>query len=84
MLSWVVLSFMFTVALIIIGLRRWEGWMVASITNIGWLVHTMVNGNGILEAIVNVISLVITVIFWVRWNKDQRVKDRDEIVGSRT
>ena len=49
--------------------------MVASIANIGWLVHTILNGNKILEIIVNVISLVITIIFWVRWNRDQRGSD---------
>ena len=78
MLAWGVLSLLYTISILIIGMRRWEGWMFASLTNVGWIFYTAVNGNAVL-VIISVVSLVVTVIFWVRWNKDQRLKDSTEI-----
>ena len=74
MLAWGVLSVLYTISILIIGMRRWEGWMFASLTNVGWIFYTAVNGNVVL-VIISIVSLVVTVIFWVRWNKDQRVED---------
>ena len=44
MLVWGVLSFLFLVSLLIIGMRRWEGWMFASLTNAGWIIYSLVDG----------------------------------------
>ena len=78
MLAWGVLTVLYTISILIIGMRRWEGWMFASLTNVGWIFYSAVNGN-IAIVIISIVSLVVTVIFWMRWNKDQRVKDHDEI-----
>lgn len=78
MLAWGVLSLLFTISLLIIGMRRWEGWMFASLTNVGWIIYSAVNGN-IAIVIISIVSFVVTVIFWMRWNKDQRVKDSNAV-----
>ena len=78
MLAWGVLSLLYTISILIIGFRRWEGWMFASLTNVGWVIYSAVYGNVVL-IIISAVALVVTVIFWVRWNKDQRVTDSNEI-----
>ena len=83
MLAWGVLSLLYTISILIIGMRRWEGWMFASITNVGWIIYSAVNGN-IALVIISIVSLIVTFIFWVRWNKDQRGKDSDEVYARGT
>ena len=75
MLVWGVLSFLFLVSLLIIGMRRWEGWMFASLTNAGWIIYSLVDGVRVVELVFSALGLVLTVIFWLRWNKDQKAKD---------
>lgn len=72
---WGVLSFLFLVSLVIIGMRRWEGWMFASLTNVGWIIYALVGGVRVVELVFNALALVITVVFWVRWNSDQQASD---------
>jgi hypothetical protein len=79
MLAWTVLSLLFLLSLVIIGLRRWEGWIFALITNVGWIVYSTVGGVRWIELVVNLIGLVVSVIFLVRWNRDQRAKDEAEV-----
>ena len=79
MLAWSVLSLLFLLSLVIIGLRRWEGWIFAVITNVGWIVYSMVGGVRVVELVINSIGLVVSVIFLVRWRKDQRAKDEAEL-----
>ena len=79
MLAWTVLSLLFLLSLVIIGLRRWEGWIFAVITNIAWIVYSVVGGVRVVELVVNVIGLIVSVIFLVRWNRDQRAKDEAEL-----
>lgn len=67
---------LYTISLLIIGFRRWEGWMFASLTNAGWIIYSAVYGNVVL-IIISAAALVVTVIFWLRWNKEQRVIDSD-------
>jgi hypothetical protein len=79
MLAWTVLSLLFLLSLVIIGLRRWEGWIFALITNVGWIVYSTVGGVRWIELVVNLIGLVVSVIFLVRWRRDQRAKDEAEV-----
>jgi nicotinamide riboside transporter PnuC len=79
MLAWTVLSLLFLLSLVIIGLRRWEGWIFAVITNIAWIVYSVVGGVRVVELVVNVIGLIVSVIFLVRWNRDQRARDEAEL-----
>jgi hypothetical protein len=79
MLAWSVLSLLFLLSLVIIGLRRWEGWIFAVITNVGWIVYSLVGGVRVVELVINSIGLVVSVIFLVRWRKDQRAKDEAEL-----
>jgi nicotinamide riboside transporter PnuC len=78
MFAWAVLSLLFLLSLVIIGLRRWEGWIFAVITNVAWIVYSVVGGVRVVELVVNSIGLVISVIFLVRWNRDQRARDEAE------
>jgi uncharacterized membrane protein len=78
MLAWTVLSLLFLLSLVIIGLRRWEGWIFALITNVGWIAYSMVGGVRVVELVVTLIGLVVSVIFLVRWYRDQRAKDEAE------
>jgi hypothetical protein len=78
MLAWSVLSVIFIVALVIIGLRRWEGWMFASIINAGWIVYSVVDGVRVVELVIHALALVVTVVFWLRWRREQRVWDAQE------
>ena len=79
MLAWSVLSLLFLLSLVIIGLRRWEGWIFAVITNVGWIVYSLVGGVRVVELVINSIGLVVSVIFLVRWRKDQQAKDEAEL-----
>lgn len=75
MFAWGVLSLLFAVSLVIIGLRRWEGWLFAALTNLGWIVYSTVDGVRVVELVFSVVSLVVCVIFLVRWNREQRAED---------
>ena len=75
MVAWGVLSVIFIVALVVIGLRRWEGWMFASIINVGWVIYSLVDGVRVLELVMHALALVVTVTFWLRWNREQKVLD---------
>jgi hypothetical protein len=78
MLAWGVLSLLYTISLLIIGMRRWEGWMFATLTNVGWIIYSAVYAN-IAIVIISIVSLVVTLIFWMRWNKDQKAIDSNEV-----
>ena len=78
MLAWGVLSLLYTISLLIIGMRRWEGWMFATLTNVGWIIYSAVYAN-IAIVIISSVSLVVTFIFWMRWNKDQKAIDSNEV-----
>ena len=75
MVTWGVLSFLFLISMVIIGMRRWEGWMFASLTSVGWIIYALVDGVRVVELIFSILGLVLSVIFWLRWNKDQKAKD---------
>jgi hypothetical protein len=79
MLIWGVLSAIFLVSLVIIGMRRWEGWMIASLTNVGWIISSVVDGVRVVELVFSILGLVVSVIFWLRWNKEQRILDEAEL-----
>ena len=79
MLAWSILSLLFLLSLVIIGLRRWEGWIFAVITNVAWIVYSLVGGVREVELVINSIGLVVSVVFLVRWRKDQRAKDEAEL-----
>ena len=79
MLAWSILSLLFLLSLVIIGLRRWEGWIFAVITNAAWIVYSVVGGVRVVELVVNSIGLVVSVIFLVRWRREQRAKDEAEL-----
>ena len=78
MFAWTVLSLLFLLSLVIIGLRRWEGWIFAVITSVGWIVYSVVGGVRVVELVVHALLLVVSVIFLVRWNRAQRVLDENE------
>ena len=79
MVTWGVLSFLFLVSMLIIGMRRWEGWMFASLTSVGWIIYSLVGGVRVVELIFSVLCLVLSVIFWRRWNRDQKARDEAAI-----
>lgn len=78
MLAWSVLSLLFLISLVIIGLRRWEGWIFAVITSVGWIVYAVVGGVRVVELVIHSLALVVSVLFLVRWNRAQRAGDEDE------
>ena len=78
MVAWTVLSLLFLLSLVIIGLRRWEGWIFAVITSVGWIVYSLVGGVRVVELVVHALLLVVSVIFLVRWNRAQRALDEEE------
>jgi hypothetical protein len=79
MFAWTVLSLLFLLSLVIIGLRRWEGWIFAVITSVGWIVYSLVGGVRVVELVVHVLLLLVSVLFLVRWYRAQRVLDEEEI-----
>ena len=78
MLAWGVLSLLYTISFLIIGMRRWEGWMFATLTNVGWVIYSAIYAN-LAIVIISVVSLVVTSIFWMRWNKDQKAIDSNRV-----
>jgi lysylphosphatidylglycerol synthetase-like protein (DUF2156 family) len=77
MFAWTVLSLLFLISLLIIGLRHWAGWMFACITSVGWIVYSLVGGVRVIELVVSILGLVLSVLFLVRWNRDQRALDEE-------
>ena len=57
------------VALIMIGLRNWGGWLVFAIDNVAWMVYSAVNRESVVVHIFNILLLAITVYFAYRWGK---------------
>ena len=78
MLAWGVLSLLYTISLLIIGMRRWEGWMFATLTNVGWIIYSAVYAN-LAIVIISVVGLIVTLIFWLRWSREQKAKDGSEL-----
>ena len=78
MLAWGVLSLLYTISILIIGMRRWEGWMFASITNVGWIIYSAVYAN-LAIVIISIVGLIVTFIFWLRWSREQKAKDGNHI-----
>jgi hypothetical protein len=78
MLAWGVLSLLYTISLLIIGMRRWEGWMFATLTNVGWIIYSAVYANLAL-LIISIVGLVVTFIFWLRWSREQKAKDANQL-----
>ncbi len=56
-------------ALIMIGLRNWGGWLVFAIDNVAWMVYSAVNRESVVVHIFNILLLAITVYFAYRWGK---------------
>ena len=81
MLAWGVLSLLYTISILIIGMRRWEGWMFASITNVGWIIYSAVYAN-LAIVIISIVGLIVTFIFWLRWSREQKAKDANQIYES--
>ena len=81
MLAWGVLSLLYTICILIIGMRRWEGWMFASITNVGWIIYSAVYAN-LAIVIISIVGLIVTFIFWLRWSREQKAKDGNQIYES--
>jgi lysylphosphatidylglycerol synthetase-like protein (DUF2156 family) len=77
MFAWTVLSLLFLISLLIIGLRHWAGWMFACITSVGWIVYSLVGGVRVIELVVSILGLILSVVFLVRWNREQRVLDEE-------
>ncbi len=69
MVAWSVLSAGIGVALIMIGLRNWGGWLVFAIDNVAWMVYSAVNRESVVVHIFNILLLAITVYFAYRWGK---------------
>lgn len=84
MVAWSVLTLLFAISLLIIGLRHWEGWMFASITGVGWLVYSVVGGVRVVELIFNLVVLVVSVVFLVRWSREQKARDEDRAYAETT
>ena len=67
--AWSILSAGAAVALIMIGLRNWGGWLLFAIDNAGWLIYSAVNHQSVVIQIFNLLMLFITVFFAYRWGK---------------
>jgi len=67
--AWSILSAGIAVALIMIGLRNWGGWLLFAIVNVAWMVYSAVNHEAVVVHIFNIVMLVVTVYFAYRWGK---------------
>jgi hypothetical protein len=67
--AWSILSAGAAVALIMIGLRNWGGWLLFAIDNVAWMVYSAVNHESVVRHIFNILMLFITVYFAYRWGK---------------
>jgi len=67
--AWSVLSAGIAVALIMIGLRNWGGWLLFAIVNVAWMVYSAVNHEPVVVHVFNIAMLVVTVYFAYRWGK---------------
>ena len=56
-------------ALIMIGLRNWGGWLVFAFTNVAWMVYSAVHNASVVVHIFNILMIAITVYFAYRWGK---------------
>jgi hypothetical protein len=70
LVAWSILSGAGVVlALIMIGLRNWGGWLVFAFTNVAWMVYSAVRNESIVVHIFNLLMIAITVYFAYRWGK---------------
>ena len=56
-------------ALIMIGLRNWGGWVVFAFDNLAWMVYSAVHKGSVVVHIFNLLMIAITVFFAYRWGK---------------
>jgi hypothetical protein len=70
LVAWSILSgAAVVVALIMIGLRNWGGWLVFAFTNVAWMVYSAVQNESVVVHIFNLLMIAITVYFAYRWGK---------------
>ena len=56
-------------ALIMIGLRNWGGWLVFAFANVAWMVYSAIHHASVVVHIFNILMIAITVYFAYRWGK---------------
>jgi len=70
LVTWSILSGAGVVlALIMIGLRNWGGWLVFAIESAAWMVYSAVQNASVVVHIFNLLMIAITVYFAYRWGK---------------
>ena len=52
--------------------------MFATLTNVGWIIYSAVYAN-LAIVIISIVGLVVTFIFWLRWSREQKAKDGNQI-----
>jgi hypothetical protein len=66
---WSILSAGAALALIMIGLRNWGGWLLFAFDSVAWLVYSAVRHELVVVLIFHVLMIAITVYFAYRWGK---------------
>jgi hypothetical protein len=69
LVAWSILSAGVAIALIMIGLRNWGGWLVFAIDSVVWLVYSAVRHESVVVLIFDLLMIAITVYFAYRWGK---------------
>ena len=65
--TWSIVGLAAALALIMIGLRNWGGWLVLTIATIVSLVYSAVSHQVVVVHILNILVLAISVFFTYRW-----------------
>ena len=57
-------------ALIMIGVKNWGGWLVFAFINVAWMVYSAVNNQPVVVHVFNLLMIAITVYFAYRWGRN--------------
>jgi len=65
--TWSIVGVAAALALIMIGLRNWGGWLVLAIAAVVSLVYSAVSHQVVVVHLLNILTLAISVFFTYRW-----------------
>ena len=65
--TWSIVGLAAALALVMIGLRNWGGWLVLALAAIVSLVYSAVSHQVVVVHIFNILALAISVFFTYRW-----------------
>jgi hypothetical protein len=69
LVGWTILGVGIAIALVMIGMRNWGGWVVLVIDSVAWTVYSAVHHESVAVHIFNLIMIAITVYFAYRWGR---------------